>query len=541
MPNMDARRAQRIELIVASALTFILLGAHFAHLFYAGPLWRDEIASINFATKPSWSAFWAAFSLDLFPGLFFVILRAWHGLVGDGDFPLRILGCIIGMAIVLAFWLNARLTGRKTPVLTLLLFGFCPTLLIWGDTLRAYGLGVLTITLCFGLFWRLIERPGPWEISLASFAALASVQSVYTNALLVFACGMAAVAVAARRRQWGRAAIVLLIGAMAALSLLPYVGFLQGSSGWASLYRVGFTIPASLKMLSAALLGPGNFLFWSWILLAAAALLSAVVLQPRFAECRDPALYALVAAVIAFIATMVYFRLVGWGTNIWYYLPMLAVLSASIDLLCDFRQHLRLVPLARAGLALLALVATFPSLNAAISTRMSNLDLVADTISKRGAPGDLVIVNPYVDGVSFKRYYRGPVEWITIPMLPNLPLEHPNDLLNELRRPDSIVPALEKIRRTLQGGHNVWLATTWRWDPPAEIPQPVTPLRAPDPRTMGYFLRGWEQSFQYVLRAHAENSYVIAVPCDQPIAWYEQSRLFLFSGWRDTAAAPPPQ
>jgi hypothetical protein len=541
MPNIDTRRAQRIELIVGAALTFLLLGAHGAHLFYAGPLWRDEIASLNFATKPSWSAFWAAFSLDLFPGLFFLILRGWYALVGDNDFQLRILGCIIGMAIVLAFWVNARLTRRKSPTFTLLLFGFCPTLLIWGDTLRAYGLGVLTITLCFGLFWRLIEHPGPWEIAISTLAALASVQSVYTNALLVFACGMAAVVVAARRRQWGRAVIVLLIGGVAALSLLPYVGFLQGSSGWASLYRVGFSIPASLKMLSVGLLGPGSLLFWIWVLLAAAALVSAVLFQPRFPECRDAAFYALISSVIGFVATMTYFRIVGWGTNIWYYLPILAVLSASIDLLCDFRDNLRLVPLARAALALLVLVAIFPALYAAVSTRMSNLDLVANVITKRGVPGDLVIINPYVDAVSFQRYYHGPVEWITVPLLPHLPLQHPDDLLNELRRPDAIVPALEKIRHTLQTGHNVWLASTWRWDPPAERPSPVAPLRTPDPRTMGYFLRGWEQSFQYVLRAHAENFYVVPVPCDQPIVWYENSRLYLFSGWRDNPQDNRPQ
>ena len=541
MLKMDSQRAQRIELIGAAALTVVLLAGHLAHLFYAGPLWRDEIASLDFATKPSWSEFWAGFSLDLFPGLFFVTLRYWHALVGDADLQLRILGCLIGMAIVAAFWVNARSTGRKTPILTLLLFGFCPTLLIWGDTLRGYGLGVLGITLCFGLFWRVIEHPGRWEISLATLAALVSVHSVYTNALLVFACGLAAMAVAARRGQWGRAVIISLIGGLAAISLLPYFQFLRGSSDWATLYRIGFSIPASLKMLSAALLGPGNLLFWIWIVLAAAALLSAVFFQRRFAECRDPALYALIAAVLAFMTTMTYFRIVGWGTNIWYYLPMLAVLSASIDLLCDFRQHVRLVPLVRTALALLVLVVTLPTLYGAVSTRMSNLDLIAGIITKRGAPGDLVIINPYVDAVSFKRYYHGPVEWITVPMLPRLPLRHPDDLLNELRRPNAIAPVLDKIRGALQTGHNVWLATTWRLDPPTERPMPVAPLRAPDTRTMGHFLRGWEQSFQYVLRAHAENSYVIPVPCDQPVVWYENSRLYLFSGWRDKAEERPPQ
>src|SRR5437763_5616823 len=113
MRSMDAKRAHRIELIIASALTCLLLGAHVVHLFYAGPLWRDEIASLNFATKSSWSEFWAAFSLDIFPGLFFVLLRGWHALVGDDDFKLRILGCVIGMTALVGFWVNRTLPARQ--------------------------------------------------------------------------------------------------------------------------------------------------------------------------------------------------------------------------------------------------------------------------------------------------------------------------------------------------------------------------------------------------------------------------------------------
>jgi hypothetical protein len=63
-----------------------------------------------------------------------------------------------------------------------------------------------------------------------------------------------------------------------------------------------------------------------------------------------------------------------------------------------------------------------------------------------------------VDAVTFKRYYHGEVEWMTIPMLAHLPLQQPDDLLDELRRPNAIVPALDKIRGTLQVGPKVWLA-----------------------------------------------------------------------------------
>jgi hypothetical protein len=531
MLNLNARQAQRIELLAAASLSIILLGAHLVHLFYAGPLWRDEVSSLNFATQPSWSAFWNNLSFDVSPSLFFLTLRGWHALVGSGDFQLRILGCIIGILMVCAFWTNAYLTGRKTPILSLGLFGFCPTVILWGDTLRGYGLGISAVILCFALFWRLIEHPGPWEILFALLAAVASVQSVYPNALLVFACGMAAVAVAVRRGHWGRAAIVLLVGALAAISLLPYAQFLHRASTWASLYRIGFSIPNSLNVLSAALLGRGGVLFWAWVVLALLALIAAIFLQSWSTERRDHALYASLAAIIGFVSIMTYFRIVGWGTNVWYYLPLLALLSVSIDLLCDFPRWLRGTALSRAGLAVIIVVGSFPALYTAVSTRLSNYDLVADIIAKRAVVGDLVIIDPFVDALTFTHYYHGPVEWIIFPPVP-VPSVGPDDIPDALRRPDAVVSGLDKIKQTLQAGRKVWLATSWNWDPPTQPPALVAPLRPSDNRTMGYFLRSWQRAFQYLLSVHAESSYLVPVPCDQPIAWYEKSRLYLFSGWR---------
>ena len=196
MKNLDGARALRIETLVAIALTCVLVGMHVIHLLNAGPLWRDEISSLSLAIEPQWKNFREGLTLDPFPALFFVILRGWHALVGNSDFALRVLGFLIGVPGVGAFWVNARLTGRQTPIISLLLIGFCPTLMIWGDMLRGYGLGVIFIVLSFALFWQVIERPTWLVILLAAVTSILSVQSLYTNSLLVFACGFAGAVVA---------------------------------------------------------------------------------------------------------------------------------------------------------------------------------------------------------------------------------------------------------------------------------------------------------------------------------------------------------
>jgi hypothetical protein len=537
--GISARQAERAELIAAIALTCVLLAVHVVRLLYAGPLWRDEISTVNLATQPTLRALWDSLFLDPFPALFYVVLRGWHALVGDSDSALRLLGFLIGISVIGAFWVTSRLTGRRSPILTLVLLGFCPTLVIWGDTLRSYGLGIFWIVLSFGLLWRVVVRPGWREIILATATSTCSVQTAYTNALLIFACGMAACVVAVHRRRWKTAGKVLCIGGIAALSLVPYIPLLGKGSSWIGILRVNFPLTKSFKMLAAALLGPGHFLFWLWLtLLAVAAGLTAFFWFRPSAEnqtspdSRELALYSLICACLAFAATMTFFRVVGWGTNIWYYLPMLAIMALSLDSLCDFPASFRFLLLARTGTAVISALLIFPVLFESVQARATNMDLVARILTARATPGDLVIVNPYVDGITFRRHFHREVEWVTLPKLLDLPIP-PERVLEDFRRPDAVGPILEKIDLALKNGHRVWIASSWPLRTPAQPPPPVLPLQQSDPRTSGHFLWRWSETFQYHLHSRAKDAYMVTVPATQPINIYEHSFLFVFSGWRE--------
>ena len=101
---------------------------------------------------------WANLSFESFPALFFVILRLFAGVpasVSDGS--LRVFGTAIGLLVLFAVWLNARWLRLGFPLITLALIGFNPMVIRYGDSIRAYGLGILLALLTIGAMWRLIE------------------------------------------------------------------------------------------------------------------------------------------------------------------------------------------------------------------------------------------------------------------------------------------------------------------------------------------------------------------------------------------------
>src|SRR5207245_5107911 len=96
----------RAEWLAALALSFVALVLHVRLLLHGGPLWRDEISSLNLAMAPSFGQFWRALLPDTFPALFFLLLRAWGavGLAGN-DLELRALGCFLGLGTIAMTWL----------------------------------------------------------------------------------------------------------------------------------------------------------------------------------------------------------------------------------------------------------------------------------------------------------------------------------------------------------------------------------------------------------------------------------------------------
>ena len=221
----------RIAGMVAIIGTLLASGLHVAFGVQAGALWRDEVNSLELATVRTFSEMWMNLDYDSFPALFFLVLRQLAGVPASAsDAQLRIFGVAIGIMILGALWLNARAFRIGVPLISVALVGFNPMIIRYGDSIRAYGFGTLLILLALAAMWKVVESPTPRRVGLAALTALLSVQCLYHNAILIFAICLGAVAVGFRRRQPKCIILVLMIGGVAAISLLPYLCQLSAES-----------------------------------------------------------------------------------------------------------------------------------------------------------------------------------------------------------------------------------------------------------------------------------------------------------------------
>ena len=157
-------RAERIALLLAAVLDRPC--CTLSNLFFAGPLWRDEVGDAVYAAMPSWGHIWAMLKYDNFPPGLLALLRTWRALglqnLGGPDFGYRICGLLIGLAIPSARcgstpgWLGGK---RNAPWFSLGLFAAGGLVVRVGDSVRPYGPGWLLMLLSFGLIWRVVQSP----------------------------------------------------------------------------------------------------------------------------------------------------------------------------------------------------------------------------------------------------------------------------------------------------------------------------------------------------------------------------------------------
>ena len=116
-----------------------------------------------------------------FPAFWVMVTRIWIELGWGSDNGLRVLGFLVGLFVLGALWFCARRLRISIPFFSLLLLGFSHTIVVWGDSMRAWGWGIFWTVIAFGCIWRVVELPTRWNVIGAALAAIASVHSTYYN------------------------------------------------------------------------------------------------------------------------------------------------------------------------------------------------------------------------------------------------------------------------------------------------------------------------------------------------------------------------
>jgi hypothetical protein len=464
------------------AATLAAIWLHVLYLTHLGGLWRDETHGVHLATMGTVGEMLRWLTRDSFPVLFPSIIRLWSGLgLGGSDFGLRCLGLLVGLCILGAVWLNARVLSSSLPFVSLGLLAANLTVVRWGDSLRAYGLGSVFTLLTLASVWSLMRTPSAGRFFAALLAAILSVQCLYQNAFLLFAICAAGCFVCLRCRQDTAALLVVAVGGGAALSLLPYIGPVLTSQRWWVVQQTGFHATRVWSTLADAL---GNPMIWQipiWLALVVAAAVRGVlslpnVRRPKPIRPKDLPLFAAITISLGVPVFFIFVAISRLPTQPWYWLPLLVPIAVCVDaaLAGSLARH-------RAARLVFVVLMVFVPLVTGVSLakyRQTNIDVIAARVGELAKPDDLILVHPWYCGVTFNRYYKGQARWTTLPPLSDWRL-HRYDLVKEkLAATEPIKPVLDQIAQTLGAGNRLWIVGNL---PPAEPDEKVTPDLPPAP------------------------------------------------------------
>lgn len=569
---------RRLEWVAAVGLTVSAIFFHVARLHFAGALWRDETAALNLARLPSIHGIVKNFQHEAFPILFPMTVRVYTTLFGDSDRTLRVLGLFVGLGIVGTLWLNAWINTKTPPLISLALVEFNAAFILWGDSLRGYGIGSLFALLTLALVTavatpslarrRVMPHSAPaWLACLAVGSALLGVHYLFYNSVLLAAvCGAAMLAILLDRpgvlpRPANRRTLIILttILAVSGVSVLPYIAPLQHAQEWSILVQRNIDLHLLLarcaETLGSAL--PAATAVWLLLVLAAVALALLPLREPAatlstmdagaphagtLASSRSdrgyPDLFPALAIVGVLTGYFSFLMILSYPTAPWYYLALMASLAGLLDLAFQaltwsttWRVLRLVVVLATAG------AVTLPLLHE-IRQRQTDIDLIAREVQEHASPADVVVLAVWHPGISFARYYHGAAPWTTVPPM-SFHLYHRYDLIREAMtrhdQDENVRPVLNAMAAVLKSGHRVWLITP-RLLEAGERPRilPAAPAGPHGWQDLDYILSWGEQTLSYV-QTHARTFAAVTLKVGAPISPMENLSLFRAEGWRESA------
>jgi hypothetical protein len=549
--NPPQRPKLGTEAAVALAGTIFMAVLITLTAMYAGPLWRDEINTLNVALMPSLHQLWQNMSFESFPP-FWPLLERGCSLIGlvNGDASVRVLGLYVGLFFLISIWLSARWLGCRAPVMSVALLGSLPAFVFIIGANRAYGLACGLLVLCFGLLWRLVESPSPRRMVLTGFVCLLFAQCVYYDVVFLGAMLAGGALVAMRRRQWKTLGALAGIGAVSAASLAIYWPIIRRGSAYVPLMQWPFFKPSMLwnrfgdavTLRSSGELGRNGPEAWLWLGLLLGGLVVALALQwtraPQTPDAKaaaltadqvraDRALFCAVSMLVGVVGLFAFLLRLHYWTQSWYYIEMLCLCTLSLDgLLGANWPGLRPWGLLRVGFLVVMMCWGAKSVWEEAHTRRSDVDLIATVLDKSASAQDLIVVQTAWEAITFDRYYHGRAPWLSVPPIDSHKV-HRNDLVfDQMNQPNAMAPVLREISRTLQGGHCVWLVGNM------SAQRPVPPPANQPAKWFGTYAVYWNAQISSLLLDHARQEQVLDIPTGGTVCCLENLPVIRFAGYK---------
>jgi hypothetical protein len=534
-----SHRLHRYECVLGYLLLTILAALHVTVLFSAGGLWRDEVNTVQLSNLANLADIWPHLQFDSFPIVWFLLVRVWTEIFGQDWY--RWLGFIIGLGIVWLLCLNSRRLGGATPLIALLLLALNPAFIRYGDSMRAYGFGIGTFIVTFGLIWRVVTAPTRLNVLAATVAAVLSVQALYYNAVLLLAVCAGGAALALRHKQWPRIGLLIGIGLIAAVSLLPYSSTIRDAAAWNGIVQMqSYDLPWFWAQFSRVIGTSGDITTLSWILLSIIALLVGFGVQVRPGWFRatpaqvDLALFSVITLVVGSISYFIFLKILSYyATPPWYYFALMALVAINLDILITIFANLRAGRIFRLTIVVTIILSTFGATVATTRLQHSNIDIISGQLKKMATSNDLILVNVWYYGIPFAYYFTGSAPWMTLPPISDHRFHRYDQVKDQMLRSnpsDALQPALDAVSATLRSGHTVWVVGDVLFLRPGETPQ-VMPQGSIRPQSEAPYYTAWGQQMGSFLQLNASRIERFVVSSAAPMGPYEDVGIIKIQGW----------
>lgn len=211
------------------------------------------------------------------------------------------------------------------------------------DSIRPYGLGVLSSLIAFGLFWLVTTAPNAKNIALATIVGVLSAHCVYQKAPILLAIGLGSIAVCIRRGLWKRTFIIYGIGLVVFLTLLPYLSLLEQVRDWAILNKMPVTTGAMTDAAAEAFGSLRIEMIWIWIIIIATSILMSLAVLVRArkdvdrqeAAASDLVLYAIIVLVFSALGCLMFLAVMGIYPFFWHFVSLIGLLALCIEVIVD--------------------------------------------------------------------------------------------------------------------------------------------------------------------------------------------------------------
>ncbi len=202
---------------------------------------------------------------------------------------------------------------------------------------------------------------------------------------------------------------------------------------------------------------------WVWHLLVVLAVAGVIGLiwKNRTSELKeqpkDLLFICVLAMVLAIGAYAVLLEILSWFARPWHYLALIALVAVTLDCAIQFLAKSAWMRVARLIVVIIIAGTLLIPAWQNVRVRQTNIDLVIQELERLSSAEDFILVEPWVYGVTFNRYYRGAANWLTLPAIADHKV-HRYDLVKaKMESSNPLDDILHHVAETLQSGNRVWV------------------------------------------------------------------------------------